>query len=346
VTGCLPAAILWLGLARCATGSEPVALRVENLTVPPSSGPLMHVLIANRGKARYEGKVDVSVPEGWRLNRTRLRVRLRPGETRRLDFAIERALDNRRNRYRVAVVAEGGGRRVERTQEVVCASAPYFQPRIDGKATEWDDAIPVSFVTRGKRTTIRTYWNHDAFCVLVEVQEEDLSTRRRKPDEKIDAVQLAIARSGTATPSRPRARAERHEFLPVASFSWLRRSRCYRLLGPGARLVTATQERDLDGLECRDVALAVRCRKDVTTYECAIPFRLMPEIKPSEGREFFFSVLVHDPDGTGLREWGEAAGLWPWQRNPLAWCRWRGDSRGQAPPFDSRTEWGLCSSRH
>jgi hypothetical protein len=71
----------------------------------------------------------------------------------------------------------------------------------------------------------------------------------------------------------------------------------------------------------------------------------MPEIKATEGREFRFSVLVHDPDGTGVRDWGEAAGLWPWQRSRLAWASWQGVQWGKEPPFDSAIEWGFCSSK-
>ena len=64
------------------------------------------------------------------------------------------------------------------------------------------------------------------------------------------------------------------------------------------------------------------------------------------GREFCFSVLVHDPDGTGLRDWGEHAGLWPGQRKRLAWCVWGGVKWSDSIPFDGKIEWGLCSSKH
>ena len=57
-------------------------------------------------------------------------------------------------------------------------------------------------------------------------------------------------------------------------------------------------------------------------------------------------LLVHDPDGTGLRDWGASAGLGPVERNRLAWCRWKGAVWPEAPPFDGKIEWGLCSSIH
>jgi hypothetical protein len=69
-------------------------------------------------------------------------------------------------------------------------------------------------------------------------------------------------------------------------------------------------------------------------------------IRPSEGREFSFGLLVHDPDGTGLRDFGAAADLWPWQRNALAWSRWPGAKWPEQPPFDSKQPWGMCSSKY
>ena len=87
-----------------------------------------------------------------------------------------------------------------------------------------------------------------------------------------------------------------------------------------------------------------------TYYEVALPFLPMRNrIRPGEGREFCLSVLVHDPDGTGIRDWGQAAGLWPWERNRLAWSRWQGDGWGNVeedPPFDNTTPWGMCSSKY
>jgi hypothetical protein len=72
----------------------------------------------------------------------------------------------------------------------------------------------------------------------------------------------------------------------------------------------------------------------------------MPQIKPDVGREIQLSILVHDPDGTGVRDWGKAAGLWPEQRNKFAWCAGDWVEFSGDPPYDSKIEWGLCSSKH
>ncbi len=98
--------------------------------------------------------------------------------------------------------------------------------------------------------------------------------------------------------------------------------------------------------EVEQAEIAVSRNGKMTYYECAIPFKTPAEIRPSEGREFCLSVLVHDPDGTGLRDWGQAAGLWPEERNRLAWSDWPGAQWPRQPPFDNRLPWGLCSSKY
>ena len=113
------------------------------------------------------------------------------------------------------------------------------------------------------------------------------------------------------------------------------------------KLDETKKTRGLEPLAYEDADIAVRRAGDVTYYECSLPFRPMrDDIRPSEGREFFMSVLVHDPDGTGVRDWGQAAGLWPSQRNRLAWSRFPGDQFGDQPPFDNKTQWGMCSSKY
>lgn len=72
----------------------------------------------------------------------------------------------------------------------------------------------------------------------------------------------------------------------------------------------------------------------------------MPGLRPTTGREFCFSLLVHDPDGTGVRDLGRAASPLPARRNRLAWCSWRGVRWGPQRPLDGKIEWGFCSSIH
>ena len=63
--------------------------------------------------------------------------------------------------------------------------------------------------------------------------------------------------------------------------------------------------------------------------------RLAGQLEPAEGREFYLAVLVRDPDGTGLRDVGTAAGLWPEANDRQAWSRWPGAVWGDQPPRNS-----------
>lgn len=333
-------------VSTCLAGADPVApiaLRAEHFTVTPSTGPVTHVRVQNRGETAWVGTISLKVPDGWKLTQSGRAVSVKPGETERVPFAIERAQDSKDNRYPVEVVAEGMGLQVARKQVLVCASAPYGKVNIDGKTDDWTGAIPVSFACKGKRTTVRTLWNRREFCVLVEV-EEDRLVGHKKGRGHCDAVQLCLAPADA-----PWRRAEsepygRYEFLLVSA--WFR-DKCFRLASvderPSMRRVVA--RRPLAVLETKDVAVEVKRRKTITAYECAIPFALMPKLEPMVGREFRFSFLIHDAHGTGTRDWGVAAGLWPWQRNPLAWDMTHALYAGDGAPYDSRIEWGFCSSR-
>jgi hypothetical protein len=330
-----------------AVAGEPVALRVESFTVPPSSGPLVFVDVKNLQEVPYEGSVAMKVPNGWRLAPSQRRITLKPGETRRVPFTVERGLTLKSNSYPVQVAATGAGVSVVRKQNVVCASAPYFKPTIDGDPGEWNDAVPVTFITAGKKTIISTYWNRRQFSILVAVEEEKLiGYTESATSGAFDAVQVAISPQDTKTGTSPDDEANRFEFLFVST-GGEGPGKCFQLAAPGMKLAEAARSRRLAPLVYQPAQVAVGRTGSTTYYECGLSFTPMRgQIRPSEGREFCMSVLVHDPDGTGLRDWGSAAGLWPWQRNPLAWSRFAGAAWGKQPPFDNKLPWGLCSSTY
>lgn len=324
--------------------SEPVAVRVESLTVPPSAQPLIFVDVKNKQDAPFKGTIELSVPRDWRLPVAKRPVSLAPGQADRISFTLERGINAEANSYPIRVTATGAGTSVTRGQNVVCASAPYYKPKIDGDPGEWKDAVPITFTTAGKKTVVSTYWNRRQFSLLVMVKEDKLIGHRQ--EGVFDALQVAISPKGAKTGTSPDDESGRYEFLFMSTGPGTE-GKCYLLLEPGAKLSQGTRPRDLAPLAYAKAKVAVSRTGKLTCYECAIPFRLMRErIRPSEGREFYLSVCVHDPDGTGVRNWGEAAGLWPWQRNRLAWSRWRGDKWGDKPPFDSKLEWGLCTSKY
>ncbi|HUT37648.1 MAG TPA: NEW3 domain-containing protein [Planctomycetota bacterium] len=340
--------VVWgLGLAGAAAcaGEDALALRAEHFTVPPATGPSIHVVVQNLRDAVWRGRVALRLPDGWRWDPAERAVALAPRATQRVAFTIVKGMNLDANRYAVEVAATGDdGARVVRKQEIVCASAPFFEPRIDGRTGDWDDAVPVTFLHAGKKTVVRTYWNRTHFCLLVEVEEERHVGYRKGAE--FDAVQVAIAPREAPAASQPEGKAARDEFLLVGSRSMWSRDRCFLLATPGTALSATQEARELASLEFKAARLVVRRRGGATCYEAAIPLAAMPGIQPTEGREFCFSVLVHDPDGTGLRDWGEAAGLWPRQRNRLAWSQWLGARWGRDAPFDNRIEWGFCSSKH
>ena len=156
---------------------------------------------------------------------------------------------------------------------------------------------------------------------------------------------MSIAPQNATTGISPDDKAARYEFLLV-SMGENGGARCFQLAEPGTKLAEAAKSRALEGLEFDKAKIAVSRNKGITYYECGIPFRSLKQIKPSEGRELFLSVLVHDPDGTGIRDWGAAAGLFPCERKPLAWSRWQNARWPEEPMFDNKTPWGLCSSKY
>lgn len=327
-----------------ATFAANVAVRAENFTVPPSTGPVTHILARNTGDADCAVTVEPEFPDGWQWTPENHEVALSPGEVKRLPFTIEKASDAASNRYPVEITVIRGSDKAVYWQDVVCASAPYLTPKIDGKFTEWSDAIPVTFTTAGKNTVVSTYWNKRYFYLHVQVEEDRLYSYKKNAAQ-VDAVQFALAPSDAVTASEAQAKAQRSEFLLVDVGGMFGRDKCFQLIKPGQELSVTQQQRSLEMLALDDAQVSVKRQGEITHYECAIPFAAVPTIRPAVGREIRFSLLVHDPDGTGIRDWGEAAGLWPEQRNRLAWCKWDSAKWRADPPYDSKVEFGLCSSR-
>ena len=318
----------------------PVTVRAENFVVTPSTGPVTHVAVHNPWSSPYEGKLSAAFPAGWKATPAAHVVKLTPGQMKRFPFAIEKAVDVEANRYTVQITVANEARTFTRSQTVVAASAPYYKPVIDGDIAEWKDSMPIEFVTGGKKTVVRTYWNRRSFCLCVEVQEDTL-TGRTDGKKPFDAVQFAIATRKVTTSDSPDAQAGRYEFLVADSADG---ARCFQLLAPGDTLAQAAKPRAL-GAAVAAAEVAVKRVGDVTRYEVAIPFKSIKTMRPTTGREFHFSVLVHDA-GVSLRDLGSVMNLPESARKPLAWSRWPGASFGKTPPFESMIEWGLSSSIH
>jgi len=327
-----------------ATSAPDIAVRAENFTVPPATGPVTHILARNTSDTECTVTIEPKFPADWQWTPGKREVTLAAGQVKRLPFTIEKASDAKSNRYAIEITVFRGSDKTTHQQDVICASAPYFKPKIDGKFKDWSDAIPMTFTTSGKKTVISTYWDKRNFYLYVQVEEDNLQSYK-KDAAAVDAVQFALAPRNAVTASGPQAKAQRSEFLVVDVGGMFARDRCFQLIKPGQELSVAQEPSDLNALALKDAQVVVKRQGKITHYECAIPFAAIPTIKPSVGREIRFSVLVHDPDGTGLRDWGEAAGLWPEQRNRFAWCVWDSVKLTADPPYDSKVEFGLCSSK-
>jgi hypothetical protein len=331
--------------ANDATFNTYVLVRAENFTVPPATGPLTHILVRNLHDTPHTVTVQPRFPAGWQWTPKQCIVTIEPNQLKRLPFTIEKAVAAISNEYPVEITVLNGFDKMVYRQNIVCASAPYFKPKIDGNFKDWSKAIPVTFTTAGKKTIVNTYWSKRYFYLYVQVEEDRLSGYKKKA-AMVDAVQFALAPSNARTASAEGAKAQRYEFLIVDSVGFFSKDKCFCLIKPGIELSLTRQRRNLEGLELKEAQVVVKRQGKITRYECAIPFAVMPTIKPDVGREIAFSVLVHDPDGTGVRDWGKAAGLWPGQRNWFAWCAWDSVKWPSEAPYDSKIEWGLCSSKY
>lgn len=103
--------------------------------------------------------------------------------------------------------------------------------------------------------------------------------------------------------------------------------------------------RDLQALVTKDAVVQVVRNGKVTQYELALNLRAMRALRAAAGREYCFSLLVHDPTGTGLRDLGSLMTLRP-AESDLAWSNWRGASWPDKKPFTGKIEFGFCSSIH
>lgn len=335
---------IFLGPIVCAAQDQ-LRMRMETLTVPPATGPLAMVMVHNTGNTPWEGQIVLRPPASWQLSPDTRDVHLESGQTQRLAFNIARGRNVETNRYPFEIVAIGPDGQTTYPQETFVASAPYFRVQVDGRPDEWDDAIPISFRSGQRETTISTYWSRRHFSLLVAVDQQELIPWDASGRSSFDAVQFAVA--AVPPPDQPidTATVGHFEFLLVATEDG--GARCFRLVTPEMSPDEAAGPRPLDSLVYEQVEVAVWRDDGITYYECSVPFRSLDNaIQPIAGREFFFSVLVHDPGGTGLRDLAQHAKLWPDRDDSHAWNRWAGGCWHDQAPLGHTIRWGLCTSKY
>jgi hypothetical protein len=340
--------VLFLAWGAAATAAadvlqSPLLLRAESLAVLPRSKPVIYVHACNVTTSPVTATISVAVPAGWQLTRSKQAIELAGGEQQRIGFPVADGREHKDNSYPITIKAECDGRVWSRQQVISVASAPYFKPQIDGTFDDWEAAIPVSFKTGERKTVIASYWNRRHLSLLISVDEKAYVPRGA--ERYWDAVQISLAPRDSISSRDPEHAAERFEFLVFADQAG--RGHCCQLATPETSLSATTIARKVEQLAEEKAEVVVKRIEGTTYYELALPLaKLRKFIRPSEGREFYLSVLVHDPDGVGIRDWGVAAGFWPQQRNRLAWSDWEGAQWGTEPPMDCRAAWGMCSSRY
>ncbi len=344
--------MLWAGACGIdASAADRLAMRIEPLTVPPATGPLVSAVVRNTSDLPYNGLLHISGPDGFLLRPSERNVSLRAHQSKRIAFNIEQGQTREKNEYSFSLTADDGVRRQVFRQQIFVGSAPYFKPVIDGDPNDWNDAIPVTFGEPVETVTVSTFWNRRQFCLLVAVKEAQLSARNRSDtSQPCDAVQVALAPLVWDDDPLDARLANRYEYLlmPVRSESGELSGRCYQLADPGTPLSQTRSPRSLETLTYESATLVVRREAGITYYECALPWKpLRDQISPSEGREFYLGLLVHDTGRTRIRDLAAAAGNGPPGADYEGWCRWpNANSTSDRQLRASRVRWGLCTSKY
>lgn len=331
-----------LVLTSLGAAGEPLQVRVDNFTVPPATGPVVEITVGNPGDQPFTGAMTVRWPTGWRCDPPRQELHLPPRSRSKVAFTVEQGVENPANVYDVTVEVTGGGAPLIVPQRVVVATAPVLKPVIDGLLDEWQGMVPpITFSGGGRQAVVMTSYHRNAFCVAVRIEEDALAgLAPAAAGRRADAIQFAIA-------PPPRAGADAalvaHWEFVVAATAGPGPAQAFLLRKPGEAVAQAGTVRTLDA-PCAEVQAAVARTGTATCYEVAIPLTLLPGLRPTTGRPFRFALLVHDGDGTGLRDMGTVMNQ-P-APAPGAWGRWRGDSLADAAPFGTDLESGFCTSLH
>jgi len=337
--GCLAA--IALTSTSDVVNADELKVRPRNFVVTPSTGPVAEIVVKNDSSKPFTGELKPSFPSDWQVSPLTQKISLNAGETKMIPFAIEKGSDLKANVYGVKV-ASNGKQLVD--ADVVCASTPYYKPDVDGKLNEWGDAIPIKFMTEGKETVVRSYWNKKQFCLSVEVEEDEFTgLSDADEDAGLDAIQFAISPGKSVTAAD---KAVRYEFLAAGSGSMWSSDKVFKLMSPGDAIASGKEARELKPLAMEDAEIKVKRKGNITSYEIAVPMKKMKSLRATAGREYCFSLLVHDADETGVRDLGSVMNLWPSQRNAAAWSNWEFAKWNGYTPYDNKVEFGFCSSIH
>lgn len=217
-------------------------------------------------------------------------------------FRVVKASENPQNSYLFTV--EAGGK--TETQSVSVASAPYGKLVVDANPDPlWKDAIPLEWKTAEKKTILRMFWNEDNLYLAVEMEGG------------LKSLQYGfgfIKKNGTKI---------YHEFetdaLGMTQHLYLEEGKVVKR-PVGVKSVSLTEE-------------------GKTRCEIELPIETIEGIRFDAGREFYFSLIVQDTDGT-IRDLGERMNRPSSAKRKDAWMG------VQKELYDAWGIFGCCSSIH
>ncbi len=217
-------------------------------------------------------------------------------------FRVVKATENPENSYLFTVEARGK----TETQSVSVASAPYGKLVVDANPDPlWKDAIPLEWKTAGKKTILRMFWNEDNLYLAVELEGG------------LKFLQYGfgfIKKNGTKV---------YHEFETDA-------------LGKTHHLSLSEGKVVKRPVEAKSVTLREESR---TRCEIELPIEAIEGIRFDAGREFYFSMIATDSDGT-IRDLGERMNRPSSAKRKDAWLG------VQKELYDAWGIFGCCSSIH
>ncbi len=318
-------------------------IRPKNFIVNPSTGPVHEVMITNTTNKAFSGMIEITYSKGWTSTPKNHKLVLKPNETKMISQAITKAVDYASNSYPVKVVVKNNeGKDVfSKDFTTKCFSAPYYEVKVDGNLKEWKDSIPISFKTKSKNTTLRTYWDRYNFYIAVEVEEDKFMGI--SDSETPDCIQISLSGKKKSSPT--------NQFVVVGSNSMWSSDKVYKVICPTENQKLSTCSGFiLNVIENAKIDVKRNDDKKVTTYEISIPFSDIKKVKPTAGRGLNFSILVQDSDGTGIRELASIMNMPELSKDsPQKWYSGRvGDFKVNSikAKYDDKVDFGFCSSLH
>ncbi len=321
-------------------------IRPKNFIVNPSTGPVHEVMVTNTTNKPFSGTIAITYGKGWTSTPKNHKITLKPHESKDISQAITKAVDYASNSYPVKVVVKNiSGKEVfSKDFTTKCFSAPYYEVKIDGNLKEWKDSIPISFKTKGKNTKLRTYWDRDNFYIAVEVEEDKfMGTSDSKTP---DCIQISLSNKKAKSNEKSFSS---NQFVAVGSNSMWSGNKVYNVISPSEQQRLFSIPNQMPNIVKNSQIDVDRDNdKKITTYEIAIPFSSIKGVKPTAGRGLNFSILVHDPDGTGIRELASVMNMPQLLNEKLStWVSWYDTFfNSTKAKYDDKVDFGFCSSLH